>query len=402
MDIKETKTVEPLSASIAEAMPPAPVVDVTPKASSPPQQEPQPQLHPHRSSDSSTSTGHFSSVASDKSSTMHLDSDTSVSSSSLTKSRSVVRGFSPSQVSSSYRSNTHLAAPATAIAMRSPQQKHEAPKKSAMFTLGGSSGEEESSFEDRMSVKPRSSLSEGLRRPTVGKQTSFKDVVESNTIREGMHEDSEAAIESDEDVSESAIDDDDDDEDWEDSPTESRSSSVDQKQIFKRVESRPNLVSRRSLLTTLMHEPQRAAALANAASRSTPAMRRSRTSSPSGPSMASSPEDGQPLELKANPTAIPRTRPLAMAVDTYLPSPRTSRRNMLADELTSSLRQHLLWERQQKSTTFAAFKRRHTTQDMANLKQYPEPPREGSREQKNESWNHYFEAGLGEYHQRGW
>jgi hypothetical protein len=32
-------------------------------------------------------------------------------------------------------------------------------------------------------------------------------------------------------------------------------------------------------------------------------------------------------------------------------SPRTTRRNMLATELTESLRRHLLWERQQKSAT---------------------------------------------------
>ncbi|KAF4469736.1 hypothetical protein FALBO_3357, partial [Fusarium albosuccineum] len=47
----------------------------------------------------------------------------------------------------------------------------------------------------------------------------------------------------------------------------------------------------------------------------------------------------------------------------------------LATELTESLRRHLLWERQQKSSTAnAVLKRRHTSHDVANLKQYPEKP----------------------------
>ncbi len=53
--------------------------------------------------------------------------------------------------------------------------------------------------------------------------------------------------------------------------------------------------------------------------------------------------------------------------------PRTTRRNMLSTELTESLRRHLLWERSQKSSTAnAVLKRRHTSHDVANLRQYPE------------------------------
>jgi hypothetical protein len=83
-------------------------------------------------------------------------------------------------------------------------------------------------------------------------------------------------------------------------------------------------------------------------------------------------------------------------------SPRTTRRNMLATELTESLRRHLLWERQQKnSTATAAIKRRHTAHDVANLQEFPGQvtSKEAS---KNNSWNHYFDHGLGEYHQKGW
>ncbi|EXK77618.1 hypothetical protein FOQG_17675 [Fusarium oxysporum f. sp. raphani 54005] len=86
-------------------------------------------------------------------------------------------------------------------------------------------------------------------------------------------------------------------------------------------------------------------------------------------------------------------------------SPRTTRRNMLATELTESLRRHLLWERQVKSSTAnAVLKRRHTSHDVANLKQYPEKPCMKKSEDVNaSSWNRYFskEATDG-YHSKGW
>lgn len=83
-------------------------------------------------------------------------------------------------------------------------------------------------------------------------------------------------------------------------------------------------------------------------------------------------------------------------------SPRTTRRNMLASELTVSLRQHLLWERKQKSQTAnAVLKRRHTAHDVANLKQFPEKVYMDGEEAKS-SWNDYYGQGLGEYHSRGW
>jgi hypothetical protein len=78
---------------------------------------------------------------------------------------------------------------------------------------------------------------------------------------------------------------------------------------------------------------------------------------------------------------------------------------MLATELTESLRRHLLWERQQKSSTAnAVLKRRHTSHDVTNLKQYPEKPCLKKSEDINaSSWNQYFskEASDG-YHSKGW
>lgn len=77
---------------------------------------------------------------------------------------------------------------------------------------------------------------------------------------------------------------------------------------------------------------------------------------------------------------------------------------MLSTELTESLRKNLLWERQHKSTgNLAALKRRHTSNDVKNLKQLPEPgPVLSQKEQKGIFSNEYFHAGLGEYHQKGW
>ncbi|KAG9678919.1 hypothetical protein KCU76_g15455, partial [Aureobasidium melanogenum] len=86
-------------------------------------------------------------------------------------------------------------------------------------------------------------------------------------------------------------------------------------------------------------------------------------------------------------------------------SPRTTRRNMLSTELTESLRKNLLWERQHKSSNnLAAMKRRHTSHDIKNLKQHPEPQMVMSVKEndKKKFSNEYFNQGLQEYHAKGW
>lgn len=397
ISIKEKKTLEPLSPSIAEAMPMYFSADVK----SPPIE---PASHESQRSNVSASTGSMSSPDSARLTSQTVGSDTSAE---LLGSHSVVRGFSPSNISSSYRSHNHLApAPLPArsvIHVKIEEQK----KKGGVFLLGGSSGEDDSSFEDQMTKKlppPQSSLTAGLTASTnTKKQTSFKDEIESRTISqrpqdEDVFEDSD----DEENVSESAIEEE-DDSDWEDSSSESSDSITTDKHLFQRVDSRPNLVSRRSLLTTLIHQPDRAAALADMASKSTPALHRSRTSSPNGPSVAASPEDASMLSM---PAGMTKSKPITMNAPTVNPlslSPRTTRRNMLATELTPSLRKHLLWERQQKNTTAnAVLKRRHTAHvDLKNIQHYPHAARSGSTSQ-NSSWNHYFDHGLGEYHQKGW
>jgi hypothetical protein len=401
------------------------------------------------------------SLTSDSASEMSAQpvSSESASGSSVRSTTSVVRGFSPSHVSSSFRSIPLLNAPSsiptadiaaanTSVgptpkkqtkftlggssgedslserhdSMDSNLQVAQAPqqqKKKAVFHFGGSSNEEENSLPHRMPAK--SALTESVQKPLAKKQTSFQEEVATRTIQEEQVFDDDVFETDEDDIDESAIDDDDDSSEWEDSVEDSGSASIDEKTFFQRVDSRPNLTSRRSLITTMLHQNDRAAALANAASRSTPALQRSRAASPSGPSLAVSPDsdDAEPLMMKKgvkqtlNPIAeVPRSaaQPIIMTTTNTTPhqqalSPRTTRRNMLATELTVSLRQHLLWERQQKSQTAnAVLKRRHTAHDVANLKQYPEKVHMGKEDNDgtNASWNQYFSQGLGEYHSKGW
>ncbi|ODH29201.1 hypothetical protein ACO22_03789 [Paracoccidioides brasiliensis] len=459
-NIKEKKCLEPLSLpntpSQRGVTATAPVaVDLTPgpsmPAPTPIAREPQ-QVLPHQSSDS-CSTAALDGLESDH--TSPVGSDTSFSSSGrvestgIDESTRIVRGFSPSQISSSYRSRPHVSSSPTSSNTSVPVTSSPLKKAGGMFTLGGSSGEDESSFEDRMTEKPqRSSLSDGLQQTgSPMKMALVKNSMESTpvrTISEGS--DDEDAIETDDDdeeISESAIEDDDSSE-WEDSVTESGRSSVDEKELFQRVDSRPNLVSRRSLLTMMIHQPQRTMngqlagkSTCPAGSRSTPALQQSHLASPNEDSATGSIEDDENTLTMKGPD-VPRSKPIivkSMPTHQIPHSPRTTRRNMLATELTESLRRHLLWERQQKTTP--GFKRRHTAYDMGNLQEFPGSKNNNSNANmdvnvnlsnmngvqtaqryaqnissnsasrdketsKNSSWNHYFDYGPWEYHVKGW
>ncbi|KAL1997516.1 hypothetical protein VTN49DRAFT_47 [Thermomyces lanuginosus] len=429
MTIKERKELAPLPP--LEPAPSAPAVTdvITPRASSPtPARAPAQSAQYSSSLRPNPSTGSCSTTApegNDSDAGGPPTSDTSVSSSGvlppknapLTKSPSIVRGFSPSQISSSYRSTTRGSTEQTSAASSQPQQKSAtAKRKGGMFTLGGSSGDDESSFEDRMTAAQshqRSYLTEGLVKPPTSNQTTPNKVAltkspdDSRTPKPTKKADeNEDAVETEEEeISESAIED--DDEDWEDSITESGQSSVDDKELFQRVDSRPNLVSRRSLLTMMMHQPARMNPV-----RSTPALQRSRQMPPNGPSDGSNANDDDDDEsLTMRGPDVPRSKPIGMRPvpqASAAHSPRTTRRNMLATELTESLRKHLLWERQQKGTALHAFQRRHTTNDMANLKEYPGPkpshaaPSTSKDPSKNSSWNAYNDYGPWEYHVKGW
>lgn len=399
--IQDKQEIAPLSPSIASAMPPMPPsTDITPRAESPTINV------PFRSLDSSSSTAPLSSPESDKSAQQTVGSDTSAE---ILTSHNVIRGFSIDK-ESSYRSHTHLAPEAIPMIYNPTNNLTEnPPKKGSMFILGGgSSGEDDSSFDEKMASGPKkSSLTLGLKRPSGNKKTlSFRDEIESRALGKRSHEDEEVFESDDED--ESAIDDDseeeEDDDDWEDDASEGAENTANDKPLFQRVESQPHLVSRRSVLTAELNQMDRAATFANLASKSTPVMRRTKTSSSSGPS-AVSPTDDPPLPLLPGQTT--RSKPIIMTPRNSQPmafSPKTTRRNMLATEMTESLRKNVLWERQQKkATTNAVIKRRHTAQNLTNLQNYPGEAEQASKQgSMNTSFDHYFEAGLGEYHRAGW
>ena len=393
--------VEPLSPTIIDAVPTVvPSIDIAAHPKSP-------TINASlRSSDSSTSTAPLSSPESDRSATQTVGSDTSAE---LMPSHSIIRGFSPHQVSSSYRSHTHLA-PTPVPGKSITHTKNQKPEK-GMFMLGGSSGEEESSFEEHMpSHSKQSSLTAGLKHSLGGKkQTSFRDEIESRMINNKSHENEDVFVSDDED--DSAIDDEseeeDDDEDWEDDGSESTDNITNDKPLFQRVDSKPNLVSRRSLLTSLMNEGDRQSAFASMA-QSQPTLRKSKTQSRMDSSLKivepteSSFASGGPYMKRSRPitTTSSNTQTMPIAF-----SPRTTRRHMLATEMTESLRKAVLFERQQKKATAnAILKRRHTTHDLANIKDFPIAEGEdGSKEKENDSWNDdYSSGGIGDYHQSGW
>ncbi|KAF9770234.1 hypothetical protein IL306_012246, partial [Fusarium sp. DS 682] len=275
--------------------------------------------------------------------------------------------------------------------------------------IGGSSEEDGSLKSAVAPLRPSSLLSARK------KQASFSNNVMTRTI------DDEAAVDSDTNdyIDESAIDDDDDDDssDWEDLMEEGGKSSLDDK-FFQRVDSKPNLTSRRSLITLMLAQNDRASNLGNRASQSTSAIPRSRMAN--APSLGASPNDSDeaPLMMKGmrgpglKPIhEVPRSnaQPIMTGPKHIQPqavlSPRTTRCNMLATELTESLRRHLLCERQQKSSTAnAVLKRRHTSHDVANLTQYPERPWMKKGEDVNaSSWNQYFSKVASDgYHSKGW
>lgn len=379
------------------------------------------------------------------------DSDVSAPSSPdlpTIKTTTVVRGFSPAQhphipsFASPKSASSDIPAPKA-----SPVAKKVEPKKRATFTLGASS--EESYSDDGQSMdaqrtlappvvhKPKmfqiggsseedNSLKSALASPRNGKLTTQKKSTSfaNNLTTTIPSASSSAIVEEDEDVSydESAIESDDDDE-WEDSNEDSRTNSVDDKTFFQRVDSKANLTSRRSLITLALEQNNRRGNLGGIASQSTPALQHRSRSNFNGPSLVASPNDSDevPLMMKRQSRGAPlrpikeaprssaqpirNNAPNGMAQPMAL-SPRTTRRNMLATELTESLRRDLLWERSQKSSTAnAVLKRRHTSNNVANLKQYPQQPymNRDNGDINASSWDQDFaREAFGGYHSKGW
>lgn len=426
--IQEKKAIEPLSPLPPQLAPPPqtpstarlPTQDTTPRPSSPPSSSAKTSFCP----ESSTST--VASTTDDMSPLVGSETSTSD-----TSTHSVVHGFELGRISTSIRSSTNLNPTPilkNAFPPRSEPTRAELPKRNkAKFTLGCGSSEEEDRSSFEASYTARSSLTNGFKKTgPIYKTTSFKPEVSTRTYHNATaSEDSEAiesAIETDsEDETDNAIEEEEEDSDWEDDNDEqSGPASFSEKEIrFPRIDSKPNLTSHRSILSSMLHETDRAKALQNAASRSTPAIRRSRTATPNGPSTGNSPQEDQGLMMRTQ----TRAKPIIMTTSNVHPpalSPRTTRRNMLQTELTQSLRQNLLWERQQKNaTTNAVNKRQHsavsipalrraaTTNDIKGLKAFPQqlkaqPPVIKETTKNNNSYNDYFDQGLQEYHQKGW
>jgi len=410
---------EPLTAPL----PHIPVLAIVEKAEKPIE-------HPVLERTGSTTTEE----STDKNSDEHSEaSQQSSSPESSAKTTNVVRGFSPSHtqfptIRPVASKPTHpIPEPSS-----SPAAKPVQPKK-AKFALGGSSSIENSYSEEASSLEIRKAAIQSSKKmfrlgASSEEDSSGKSSIRPNhmlsvkqAVAKPVQDTSAVADDSDTDgdyVDESAIDDDDDSSDWEDSLEESGKSSIDDKTYFQRVDSKANLTSRRSLITLMIEQNERRVGrMANMTSQSASALNRARPAH-HGPSMVTAPADteGAPLKRPVRGTPlkpineVTRTAAQPIMSNNHAHhqaalSPRTTRRNMLATELTESLRRHLLWERQQKtSTANAVLKRRHTSHDVANLKQYPERAYMNRSEDANaSSWNEYWtkEAFTG-YHTQGW
>ena len=154
--------------------------------------------------------------------------------------------------------------------------------------------------------------------------------------------------------------------------------------MFQRITSKSNLISRRSLLITLIHENDRASALQNAASRCASAIHRPSTSN-----------DSIVFSLRKN---VQRFLELFIIIisNTYssVSFLDSTWINMFSKKLIESLQDDLLWKRRVKSLTFNVVKHRHIAHDIRNLQNY-------SSENRN-SCSIHFDADSQNYHQREW
>jgi hypothetical protein len=131
-------------------------------------------------------------------------------------------------------------------------------RSATMFTLGGSSasGGSSGSAWDAASIASNNSkvLSNGPK-----KWTSFKEDVITITIQENQVFDDDVFQTGEEDeIDEDAFNDDDDDDssDWDVLVKDTRESNIKEKSLFQRVNSRPNLTSRRSLIQDILGQQE--------------------------------------------------------------------------------------------------------------------------------------------------
>lgn len=210
--------------------------------------------------------------------------------------------------------------------------------KTKMFTLGGSSSSESEMPESSSRNNPRPK----------------EEATTTHTQERELTDD--GAFETDSSESYGELIDTDNSLDWDDSTNDSRDANVDEKSLFQRVESGTKRSSPESLITTMLNQDSRARAHTDAA-------------------MNSSRSCPRPIIARAN---------------------ADCRREMLTQELSTSLRQHLLRERSQRSQT--VLKRRHS--DVGTLKQQAEKTATGG--DASGSGYGLLDQGVGEYHSKGW
>ena len=297
----------------------------------------------------------------------------------LRRASSVVHGFNPNLVStkiSPVREHTSpMAVPTNETGSRN------------MFFIESSpsdSEHESNSMRQRNKKKgsmPKSALlpsaSIDSNRPPVKKHTSFREIVDECSGYDSSPFDSdseddgtpayanESAIVSDDEFEEGQTGDEDE---WDSVVSESRCNSLDGNNFDKvssLLEARPTLTSQKSILSDLLTNPM--TRLSTAHSKSSPAIAQSKRSSPQ--QSPSALRNVIPNELPSSRDSTSVAMPTAIKGTV---SPRTTRRNMLATELSESLRRHLLWERKQKSTSTnvavqALLQRRHTAVDLTKI-----------------------------------
>ncbi|KAH8900526.1 DUF1752-domain-containing protein, partial [Thozetella sp. PMI_491] len=153
-----------------------------------------------------------------------------------------------------------------------------------------------------------------------------------------------------ESINESAVEDDDQESDWEDLEDEPGSIEVSNgfqdPMLFPRVSGNQNTTSRHSLISSMLaHSEKLTSSLTASAPR--PSFRRISvaTTKPLVGEVGAGITGGDTLDTEPNFPAQPIEIPTRGASGQRSLSPRTTRRNMLASELTESLRRQLLWER---------------------------------------------------------
>ncbi|KAA8915581.1 hypothetical protein TRICI_002269 [Trichomonascus ciferrii] len=256
-------------------------------------------------------------------------------------STSIVRGFDPAQVSvvnrspnSSNNNNNNNNNSTTndnnnAISKPRPQSKLSkapAPREKMFFIESSpSDSEDQPHAADSLSTNDDSSGPRMFRgqQPTQHKASSLSKSISSNRDRGNYEE----AVEDDEDS------------DW-DSVDDESDSSFDEKTVFVRDdEKQKKPLNKPSLLSSLfLNNPE----LVQQQQQKQRQKEKERAAAPKKPPTSNLHSALNPTEKLLNATAQTHAPPPAIAL-----SPRTTRRNMLASELSESLRKNLLWERQQ-------------------------------------------------------